>query len=320
MNTSNDVAVFLQLQGEHLHPISRELAMAAQSLVQAHGFRAYGICLTAAWNDRLRQELQEVGLHGIAVYQHPDFRSFDAQQYRQAVQHALQKRLPGTFLVGATLEGRALAPLVAAHFQTGVTADCTQLSLSPEGELTQTRPAFGGNVMAQIVTPQARPQIATVRYGVLQVPPVNQNQTEFEFPDFAPTYRALQIKTRLTAQDGAQDDPRRVLAIGGALRAQEDIASIQTLCAQYDMVLRCSRSLVERGWMSQNLQIGLSGHSIQPDLLLTMGISGSVQFLAGVQQAKRIVAVNTDAQAPIMRVAQLPLIADLYALLPLLLK
>ena len=213
--------------------------------------------------------------------------------------------------------------MAAIPLNTGVTADCTELTIE-NGLLIQTRPAFGGGVMARIITADMRPQIATVRYGIMR------NKEKKRGPQ-AVTCRILRADAvpfpSLTVHAGApaETSPEeiktdKILALGGGIRSREDIEFFRNICAGYQMELMCSRNLVERGWFPQSKQIGLSGRSVSPQLLLSLGISGSVQFMAGIQGAKKIIAINSDPGAPILRIADIPLIGDLYLIMEELVK
>ena len=220
---------------------------------------------------------------------------------------------PEILLFGATLEGRTLAPMIGAAFKTGVTADCTELSINSEGQLVQTRPAFGGRIMASILTRTARPQIATVRQGVFKAQPRASGDCAV-----IPCELPGELRPRLqTGDDGAApvlEQGRRpvVVAVGGGLKDKADLVLFEQLAQKLDADLMCSRVLVERGFLPQGRQIGLSGSAISAELLLCFGISGSVQFLSGVKGVKRLCAVNEDREAEIMKNADYPVLGDLY--------
>jgi electron transfer flavoprotein alpha subunit len=165
--------------------------------------------------------------------------------------------------------------------------------------------------MARIITPETRPQIATVRYGIFrgEESAGNARLLPVEIGAFlSPQTRVEEITNFSTDEKEAS----YVLALGGGIRAREDIGLFRKMSEAMGAALMCSRSLIERGWLPQSLQIGLSGRCVAPRLLVTLGISGSVQFMAGIQGAKKVCAVNTDSGAPILRVADIPLICDLY--------
>jgi electron transfer flavoprotein alpha subunit len=311
------ILVLLQPYAGGLHPISPELAGAARRLAKAGGLKTAGLYISGELSAAARTQLRDCGLEEVYLYQDGRFRSFVPELYSAALLSCVEALRPSILLVGATPEGRCLAPLAAVPLETGVTADCTELSLDDEGLLLQTRPAFGGGLMARIVTPEARPQIATVRYGIFR----NGKMAGETGP--AGKARLIQAGTgalppariqaeELTVPASGGEEAACVVALGGGLRSREDTGLFERMGRAIGAELMCSRSLVERGWFPQRLQIGLSGRCIAPRLLITLGVSGSVQFMAGIQGARKICALNTDPGAPILRVADIPLICDIY--------
>jgi len=315
-----DILVYLQPLGGGLHPGAAELSAVAAELARGRGVKTCGVCLAPDLTPTLREALCACRLDAIDIYTGVSYAQFVAECFCEPLLDCVVRREPDTVLFGATLEGRALAPMLAARLETGVTADCTVLELDENGLLIQTRPAFGGNVMAEIITPKARPQIATLRQGQTLhrrqktgdrgQEPVLHIRENFR-PAEACQTRVLRPAESL--ENGTAAWEELIFAIGGGLRAKVDIQLFQTLCAQTGAALYCSRSLVERGWLPPSQQIGLSGNSVAPKLLVTFGISGSLQFLAGIRQAESLIAVNQDAEAPILKLADLPLVGDLYA-------
>jgi electron transfer flavoprotein alpha subunit len=309
--TDRLILVLLQPQAEGVHPISLELAGIARKLAAEGGFRTAGVFIAGEFTTVAERQLGRCGLEEVHLYRDERFRSFIPEQHTAALLRCIEALRPGILLVGATPEGRSIAPLAAVPLKTGVTADCTELALDADGLLIQTRPAFGGSLMARIITPEARPQIATVRYGVFRgETPAGNARFLWEDPGSLPPART-EIRG-LTVSGAHEKEADYVLALGGGIRSREDIGLFERMSKTMGAALMCSRSLVERGWFPQNLQIGLSGHCIAPRLLVTLGISGSVQFMAGIQGARKICAVNIDPLAPILRIADIPLVCDLY--------
>ncbi|MDR2448273.1 MAG: electron transfer flavoprotein subunit alpha/FixB family protein [Treponema sp.] len=309
------ILTLLQSYGGGAHPISLELAGAARRLAAGRGFKTAGVFIAGGRGSELSSvaeaQLKSCGLEEVYLYQDKRFCSFIPELHAAVLLRCIEDLRPSIFLVGATPEGRCLAPLLAVPLETGVTADCTELSLDDGDILIQTRPAFGGELMARIITPESRPQIATVRYGIFRGGEMagNARILPVETGAFLPPQTQVE---EITALSTGEKEADYVLALGGGIRAREDIGLFKRMSEAMGSMLMCSRSLVERGWLPQSLQIGLSGRCIAPRLLVTLGISGSVQFMAGVQGAKKICAVNTDPGAPILRVADMPLICDLY--------
>jgi electron transfer flavoprotein alpha subunit len=306
--------VLLQPYAGKVHPISLELADEARYLAAERGLKTVGVFIAAELNAVMRSQLSACGLDEIYLYLDERFSPFIPEPHTAALLHCIEAQRPDILLVGATPEGRSVAPIAAVALETGVTADCTELAIEENGLLVQTRPAFGGDLMARIVTPDARPQIATVRYGVLQNRAPGATRNTALLPP-AGAYSLPPSRTRnkeLAALPIDEKEAAYVLAIGGGVRSREDVELFSRMSKTIGGKLMCSRSLVERGWLPHSLQIGLSGRCIAPSFLLAMGVSGSAQFMAGIQRARKICAVNTDPRSPILRVADVPIICDLY--------
>jgi electron transfer flavoprotein alpha subunit len=320
------ILVSLQSYAGGAHPISLELAGAARRLAAGRGYKTAGVFISGERGHKLsaavEARLRGCGLEEVYLYQDERFHPFTPELHAAVLLRRIEALRPSIFLVGATPEGRCLAPALAVPLETGVTADCTELSLDAGGLLIQTRPAFGGELMARIITPDARPQIATVRYGIFRGGETAGSAAGSAARNATGNARLLPVETgdispqtqveEITVLSTDEKEAEYVLALGGGIRRREDIGLFRRMSEAMGAALMCSRSLIERGWLPQSLQIGLSGRCVAPRLLVALGVSGSAQFMAGVQGAKKICAVNTDSGAPILRVADIPLICDLY--------
>jgi len=312
------ILVFLQQQGDGVHPVSYELTGKALELAKQRGEKVYGLFIGED-PSRLAEAFAGCGLAGIYRFSSPFYRQFRADAYGEAACQCIQTLRPSAFLLGATPEGRSMAPFVSTAFSTGLTADCTALSMTPEGGLVQVRPAFGGNVMAQIITPTARPQMATVRYRIFEAVRPDPNgplPDVIECPLPPQRSRVEVLEECPLAQQQDITTARVLVAIGNGVQRKEDIPALEALATRLGGQLASARSLVEKGWMPPERQIGLSGKAVRPEFLLTLGISGSIQFLAGIAGAGYLCAVNSDPSAPILARADLPLAGDLYEILP----
>ncbi|MDR1629832.1 MAG: electron transfer flavoprotein subunit alpha/FixB family protein [Oscillospiraceae bacterium] len=314
VRNSADILVFLQQANGRIHPNSLELVTAANTLAGGSGARVFGVAAAETASAGLLESLRRLALCEVDVYAGEQYKNFIAESFSAALVDCAQRRRPGTLLVGATPEGRAVAPIAAVPLKTGVTADCTALAIDEGGLLLQTRPAYGGDIMATIVTPAARPQIATVRQGIFTHKPSCGNALIHIHEPVLPKVFPLPRVVNKQMEDAA-DAPESgiVVAVGGGLRKKEDLELFFAVNRALGGELFCSRSLVERGWLPHVRQIGLSGRSVAPRLLVAFGISGSVQFFAGIQGARRVFAVNTDESAPLMRAADCPIVGDMYA-------
>ncbi len=309
------ILAYLELAGGRLTPLSRQVAGLARQLADSAGMAAHGLILAGGEEGGAAEaELAGLPLDQVYLYRSPLLDGFRADAQAAAFIDCAEALRPSVILAGAGDRGKDLAPLAAAHFRTGLTADCTRLEMLPGGLLLQVRPAFGGNVMAEILTPEARPQMATVRSGVVS-PPVAGNGPRLirrPLPSAAQKSALTLLERRKLPARDTLSEARLVVAVGCGVRAAADLDRLRRLAERLGGVLASTRGLVERGWMPPESQIGLSGHSVAPDLLITLGLSGSVQFLAGLGGAKKIIAVNRDPEARIFSVATICLCADMY--------
>ena len=300
------ILVWLEIHDRQWTELSLELLSKARQLSSQSGEKVYG----AAVVDQPGEELPMLPLAGLFLYEITG--PFQACAYEKALTDCIEQLRPAIVLAGGTPEGRALISRTAAACGSGVTADCTELQCSEDGLLLQTRPAFGGDVMADILTPERRPQFSTVRKGVFPILP-------WEIREPCPCIRKKTDATgdRLlafapAAEQAGIDRARVLIAAGRGIRRKEDLQMLQQLADRLGGTLASSRALVEKGWMPPQRQIGLSGRSVAPELLITCGISGSVQFLTGIRRAACVIAINSDPEAPIFSVADHAICADLY--------
>lgn len=317
------VAVFADFSHQRLHPVSLELLGKARELAAVTGHPVYALVVGNQTAPAVETLLHH-GADKVFFFDDPRFTHFVIEPYTNAFAQFIREVHPSSILVGATNLGRSLAPRVAARFGTGLTADCTVLDMEPSTDLVQIRPAFGGNIMARIVTPAHRPQFCTVRYKIFSPPAWLDQPTGVAVPmtlpeaEFSDSIQVLEAITRPAESDIS--DAEVLVAVGRGLRKQEELAMAQQLADALGGQLACTRPLVENGWLGVRQQIGLSGRTVKPRLLITMGISGAVQFTAGMRNADCIVAINNDPAAPIFDVAHYGLVGDLYEVLPALLE
>lgn len=238
----------------------------------------------------------------------------------------ISKERPSIFLFGATPRGRELAPRVAARLRLGLTADCTALDIDKDGQLVQTRPAFGGNIMASIIAPYTRPQMATVRPNVFPIEAFNSKRIG-KIEDFTVTLSQTSIRTKiinteqLTAQEEVGiEEAGIIISAGRGIEKKENLKLIKELADQIGGVVAGSRAIVDLDWIPQTKQVGQSGHTVGPQLYIAVGISGAVQHIVGMSSAKTIIAINKDPDAPILKLADLAIVGDAMKILPLLVK
>ena len=317
------VAVFAEKRGEDIHPVTLELLGKAEELAKVTGDPVYAV-LIGSNVKTLADELLHYGADSVFVYDDPVFEQFIVSPYAAAFYEYIQKIKPSSILVGATSIGRSLAPKVAARCDAGLTADCTILEMKKNTDLVQIRPAFGGNIMAQIVTPNTRPQFCTARYKIFSAPERSEEAKGkvVEMPITA------DMRTNRTQVLKLEDKPKEVdiseadviVACGRGFSKQSDLALASELANLLHAQMACTRPVIESGWMNPKRQIGLSGRTVKPKLLIALGISGSVQFAAGMKNSEKIVAINSDPDAAILEISHVGLVGDLYEIVPKLIE
>ena len=225
---------------------------------------------------------------------------------------------------GLRLIRDTLAPRLAARFKTGLTADCTILDIQENTDLDQIRPAFGGNIMAHINTPNHRPQFATVRYKIFSAPEKIENPTgKITLCSIEKNKLKSNIKvlgTKIKNKVIGIEDAEVIVVISRAFKKAEDIKMAEQLAKLLDAQIGGTRPTIEAGWIDPRKQIGLSGRTVKPKLIITLGVSGAVQFVAGMKGSDYIIAINQDENAPIFDVAHLALIGDIYEIIPKLIE
>ena len=306
-----------------IHPVSFELLGKAKELAKVTTLEVCALVITPAQGEECARTLLSYGADKVYVYEDPIFTYFSNTTFAKAFEDYIEKVRPSSVLVGATNIGRSLAPRVAAHFRTGLTADCTSLEMKENTDLVQIRPAFGGNIMAQIITTNTRPQFATVRYKIFQAQP-RQSIDHLSEAELGERVRMMKVDpawedqrinvTKIEGLPPVKDisEAEKIVAVGRGLKSPDDLQMAKALADKLGAHLACSRALVETGWLDASHQIGLSGKTVKPKLIITLGISGAVQFAAGMKSSDCIIAVNTDPNAPIFDIAHYCLVGDLY--------
>lgn len=313
------IAVYADHDGKKVHNVTFELIGKARELADATGQNVYVLLIGSGINGLCRDILR-YGVDCVYVYDSPELADFRIETYTNAFEDFINKVKPSSVLVGATNLGRSVAPRVAARFRTGLTADCTVLEIKKNTDLVQIRPAFGGNIMAQIVTPRHRPQLCTVRYKIFSAPdPVDSPWGKVVTMRLAPE----KLKSDIEILDKEQK-PREIdiseadviVAAGRGVKSQADLEIVAELSGELGAQMACTRPLVEAGWFGAKRQIGLSGRTVGAKLIITAGVSGSVQFAAGMRGCDCIVAINSDRHAPIFDIAHYGMVGDLYEIIP----
>ena len=316
------ILVFAEQREGKVHPVSLELVGKARELAKVTGHPVYALLIGHGMKEAA-EELLCYGVDRVFVYDDIRLRDFVIGPYANAFCDMIDKVKPSSILVGATVLGRSLAPKVAARCHAGLTADCTILEMKENTDLVQIRPAFGGNIMAQIVSPDTRPQFCTVRYKIFSAPEKSQPHGKVEQMRMAEegfSSRTEVVKVVPRSLDTDISDAEIIVAVGRGVKSKEDIALAEMLADALGAQMACTRPLVEAGWFDAKQQIGLSGRTVKPKLIFAIGISGAVQFTAGMRSSDVIIAINQDKNAPIFDVAHYGFVGDLYEILPRLLK
>ncbi len=272
----------------------------------------------------LSSELIAFGADQVIEVDDPELKHFRDVRYSKALSELAAKYKPAVILAGATVEGRSFVPRVAVQLHTGLTADCTGLEYDPEtGNLLQTRPAFGGNIMATIVTSNHRPQMATVRHKVMDPAPrdddrsgiVIREQVNFDFDEEESAWLSFEAEQTSLVN---LSEANIIVSGGRGLKDAKNFALLEELAAALGGAVGASRAAVDAEWIPYSHQVGQTGKTVKPTIYIAVGISGAIQHLAGMSSADYIIAVNKDPDAPIFKVADLGIVGDLFEVLPLL--
>jgi len=319
----NGICVYADASGGRIHRVTFELCGKARELAQVTGHPVYALLIGCDTAENAKQ-LLHYGVDKVFVYDHPTFADFRIEPYTAAFCAFIDKIKPSSILVGATTLGRQLAPRVAARCRTGLTADCTVLQMKENTDLVQIRPAFGGNIMAQIVTPNTRPQFCTARYKVFTEPKPTE-QPQGEVVSMEVTEEMCQSSIRILRSTEKPKDidiseAEVIVAIGRGAASEGMRDAAKELADLLGGVVACSRPLVEGNIMDAKHQIGLSGRTVKPKLIFALGISGAVQFAAGMKSSDCIVAINSDPAAPIFDVAHYCVVGDVNEIVPRLIE
>ena len=318
------VLIFGEQQACRVAPVVNELIGKGRKLADTLGEELNCVILGRDVKKQA-EDLICYGVDKIFIYDDPCLANFRDDPYTDLIVDLVKKINPNIFLIGATSIGRTLGPRIASKLKTGLTADCTGLKIDPETKLLlQTRPAFGGNIMATIICPNNRPQMATVRYKIMKrAEKILGYRGEVIKMKFAPEMIRDRVKVKEIIKEEANVniiEAEIIVSGGNGLGNPEGFKLIGELAKCLGGVVGASRVAVDKGWINYLHQIGLSGKTVRPKLYIACGISGSVQHLAGMSRTDFIMAINNDLSAPIFNVADIGLVGDLYEIIPELIK
>ncbi|MEG0155213.1 MAG: electron transfer flavoprotein subunit alpha/FixB family protein [Lachnospiraceae bacterium] len=309
------ILVYIEIQNKIVHPVGIELLSEAHRLAQKSCEKVYALAI-GSQVESVKEQLWGYPVEEVFLYEIEG--EFQPDIYEEPVEECIRKLRPSIVLIGGTAQGRALASRIAVEFRTGVTADCTKLQINEKNQLVQIRPAFGGNIMASILTENTRPQLATVRQKIFL--PMIRNEfyhTVFHFQKISSVKKKIKIlEIQEVNEEGSIAEQDVLVVAGRGVKKREDLEMLRELAVCLGGKLASSRALVEKGFLSAKEQVGLSGISVAPKCMITCGVSGTVQFQAGMKTTKNIVAINTDPNARIFEIAHYPICADLYEVVP----
>lgn len=319
---SRNVYVFAEQRDGNIQKVAYELVGKARELADTLEEKVYAVLVGQNMNEKAGS-LIEPGADGVVLVQDEMLAEYTTEAYAKAVVAVIKEKDPEIFLIGATAIGRDLAPRVSARIHTGLTADCTGLAIDEGSKnLLMTRPAFGGNIMATIVCEEFRPQMATVRPGVMKALAADTSRTG-EVEEFHVEFSAADMPVELVEiikEEKAVADitEAKILVSGGrGMNDKETFdAVLNPLADVLGGVVSGSRAAVDSGWIDHECQVGQTGKTVRPDLYLACGISGAIQHVAGMEGAEYIVAVNKNDGVPIFDVADLGVVGDVTSLLP----
>jgi electron transfer flavoprotein alpha subunit len=316
------VWVFIEQNAGEVARVSWELTGAGRELADSLGVELSAVIIG---DDvaQLAKAAFSYGADNAYLIDQTVFRQYRTEPYLKAMVYLIDKYKPEVVLMGATGMGRDLAGAVATRVKTGLTADCTGLGIDEKRNLMQTRPAFGGNIMATIMCDKFRPQMATVRPHVMALPERKVGATgkvieeRFLISESDIFTRVLEVITDKSGKDGVDVAGAEFIVSGGrGLMAKENFAMLEELADQLGGVVGGSRSAVDAGWLPQDRQVGQTGKTVRPKIYIACGISGAIQHLVGMQDSDLIIAINRDAEAPIFEVATFGIVGDLFQVVP----
>ncbi len=308
---AKNIFVFCEQRDGEIQNVALELLGVARELASKTDDKVCAMLLGKGIEGKAA-ELVAHGADEVYVVDHANLEKFVTEPYAQAVTHIAKKYEPNVILFGATSIGRDLAPRLSARLKTGLTADCTKLEMDEEGNLFMTRPAFGGNLFATIICPDSRPQMSTVRPGVmkkLEADASRSGNVVLESIDWDESKFAVTVIEEVKAEKAeANIEDAKILVSCG--RGVKNIDNAYELASKIKGTVSASRTLVDTGIVDHDRQVGQTGKTVRPEAYLAFGISGAIQHLAGMEESEFIIAVNTDKNAPIFKVANLGIVAD----------
>ena len=331
--TIGNVWVFIEQEGGKIAGVSLQLVSKGRELADRLGVKLEGILLGNNVAG-CAKELYQYGCDKVILAEDPRFEPFTVMPYAKVIMDLIRERKPNILLFGATLKGRELAPRVASEKLAGLTADCTSLEIDDfddkrnqkfyKDKLMQIRPAFGGNIIATIVNTWDDPQMVTVREGVMKLGEADPSRTgELEKVEvkLSDAETVVKVIERVRAEKEVDLQSAQIIVCGGyGVGSKENFKLIHALAEAIGGEVAASRAAVDAGWISHDYQVGQTGVTVRPRLYIACGISGAIQHRAGMSESKKIIAINSDPNAPIFSCAHYAIVGDLNAVIPQMIK
>ncbi|MBL4560044.1 MAG: electron transfer flavoprotein subunit alpha/FixB family protein [Labilibaculum sp.] len=308
------IYVFIEQREGIIQNVALELLGQARKLADELNNKVYAMLLGDQIADQAKGLIAR-GADEVIVVDAPELKEYTTEPYTQAICQIINERKPESLFIGATTLGRDLGPRVSARVETGLTADCTKIEIGENGEMLMTRPAFGGNLMATIVCKNHRPQMGTVRPGVLFAMDAEESRTgaivNYQVKFNAGKFKVKLLKTVKEETNLIDITEARILVSGGrGIGNKEGFEAMDALATTLDAEVSASRAMVDAGYIGHDRQVGQTGKTVRPDLYFAFGISGAIQHVAGMEDSDLIIAVNKDKHAPIFQVADLGIVGD----------
>lgn len=318
-----DVYVFAETRDGKVQDIAFELLGKGREIADITSSKLHAILV--GYNvSKEAKKLIGYGADEVIVVDDKCLENYLTEQYVQATYHIINERHPNIVLIGATSIGRDLAPRLSARLRTGLTADCTKLEAEASGALFMTRPAFGGNLMATIISPNTRPQMSTVRPGVMQKLHYDESRkgevTTVKVPFDASKFKVEVVEIKRENKKQVKIEDGKILVSCGRGVGKANLHLLEDLATELHATVSGSRAVVDDGIIEQARQVGQTGKTVRPNVYFALGISGAIQHIAGMENSEFIIAINKDKFANIFQIADLGIVGDVKKIVPLLVE
>lgn len=321
---NSGILIYAQLTREnYIHTVFFELLDKSKELASKLGGVEINAVIFTTPNliNEFRESFQNMGLDKVYCFENDLFKNYSTEYYSKLIVNLVNDIKPEIFLIGATTQGRDLAPRISSALHTGLTADCTGLDINEKGLLAATRPTFGGELMATILC-KTYPQMATVRPGVFRVNSVyDKKDTEFIFPQYSfegleDRVKILDFRNSLESIINELDSAEIIVAGGMGLKNEQGFALLKDFAKSIGATVGATRAAVEAGLAPSSIQIGQTGKTVRPKLYIACGISGAIQHIVGMENSEHIIAINNDKNAPIFEIADTGIVGDFFEIIP----